>query len=190
MDLADLTLVPSSFVETTIRAFYPHKLLARASYGVDLDFWRADDQHRERDHYASFTLGSFRYVRVFPLLLEAWEKAALREAELELVGSWQLAEASVHRCPWRGVAAALLLRSASRSVSRSRCFRVSFFFEGLRIGVARGYGLRDCRQLASEATAGPDVMTETCGRVVPTGNLEAWLKAYGGSTRTVISYRP
>src|SRR5262245_37309006 len=39
MSLADLTLVPSSFVEKTIRTFYPYKVLARAPYGVDLEFW-------------------------------------------------------------------------------------------------------------------------------------------------------
>src|SRR5262249_26767689 len=38
MELADLTLVPSVFVEKTIREFHPYKALARASYGVDLDF--------------------------------------------------------------------------------------------------------------------------------------------------------
>jgi glycosyltransferase involved in cell wall biosynthesis len=39
MDLADLVLVPGTFVEKTIRAFHPNKRLARAPYGVDLDFW-------------------------------------------------------------------------------------------------------------------------------------------------------
>src|SRR6266446_4897318 len=39
MTLADLTLVPSGYAETTIREFYPHKEIARAPYGVDAQFW-------------------------------------------------------------------------------------------------------------------------------------------------------
>ena len=37
MELADLVLVPSSFVESTVRDAHPGKRLARATYGVDLD---------------------------------------------------------------------------------------------------------------------------------------------------------
>src|SRR5262249_273551 len=39
MALADLTLVASRYVEATIREFYPHKKIARAPYGVDVEFW-------------------------------------------------------------------------------------------------------------------------------------------------------
>jgi hypothetical protein len=48
MNLADLTLVSSSFVEKTIRTFHPHKALAPAPYGVDMDFRnsRAKEQGR------------------------------------------------------------------------------------------------------------------------------------------------
>jgi len=38
MELADLVLVPSSYVAKTARTFHPNKSLALAPYGVDLDF--------------------------------------------------------------------------------------------------------------------------------------------------------
>src|SRR5262249_48937380 len=39
MALADVTLVASRYVENTIREFYPDKAIARAPYGVDVEFW-------------------------------------------------------------------------------------------------------------------------------------------------------
>src|SRR5258708_8718258 len=38
MELADIVLVPSNFVERTIRLFHPDKRMARVEYGVDLTF--------------------------------------------------------------------------------------------------------------------------------------------------------
>src|SRR3984893_6682188 len=39
MELADLVLVASRYVEATVREYYPHKNIARAPYGVDVEFW-------------------------------------------------------------------------------------------------------------------------------------------------------
>ena len=39
MELADLTLVASRYVEATVLEFYPHKEIARTPYGVDAEFW-------------------------------------------------------------------------------------------------------------------------------------------------------
>ena len=177
MDLADLTLVPSGFVETTIRAFHPHKLLARASYGVDLDFWKADDQHREHGPLRFIYAGQLSLRKGVPILLEAWEKAALREAELELVGSWQLAERKRASLPggvvWRPPCSSAALRDRYRAAD---VFVFPSFFEGFGLVLleAMACGLP---AISSEATAGPDVVTENCGRVVPTGNLEALVES-------------
>jgi hypothetical protein len=39
MELADLTLVASRYVENTVREVYPSKHVARAPYGIDVEFW-------------------------------------------------------------------------------------------------------------------------------------------------------
>ena len=177
MDLADLTLVPSSFVESTIRAFFPHKLLARASYGVDLDFWKSSDQQREPGPLRFIYAGQLSLRKGIPTLLEAWKKAALREAELELVGSWQLVECKRASLPrgvaWRPPCSSAALRDR---YSAADVFVFPSFFEGFGLVLleAMACGLP---AISSEATAGPDVMTATCGRVVPTGNLEALVES-------------
>ncbi|MBV9971194.1 MAG: glycosyltransferase family 4 protein [Xanthobacteraceae bacterium] len=101
MELADLVLAPSRFVEETIRAFHPEKPVARAPYGVDLDFWSPAPRPAVgplRFIYA----GQLSIRKDIPGLIAAWESAALREAELELVGSWHLAEGKRTSLP-RGV---------------------------------------------------------------------------------------
>jgi glycosyltransferase involved in cell wall biosynthesis len=101
MELADIVMAPSSFVEETIRTFHPNKRIVRAPYGVDLDFWRPD--RRE-------PVGPFRFIyagqlsirKNTPGLIDAWEQAAVRDAELELVGAWHLADQKRASLP-RGV---------------------------------------------------------------------------------------
>jgi starch synthase len=172
MDLADLTLVPSSFVETTIRAFYPHKLLARAPYGVDLDFWKSDDQAPEQRPLRFIYAGQLSLRKGIPILLEAWEKAALRDAELELIGPWKLAECKLTSLPggvvWRPPCSSAVLRDRYRAAD---VFVFPSFFEGFGLVLleAMACGLP---AISSEATAGADVITEACGHLVPTGNLD------------------
>ena len=134
MELADLVLVPCSFVEHTIRTFYPHK---------------------------------------------AWEAAALHNAELELVGMWQLAESKRVALPrgvnWRPACSREALRERYRAAD---VFVFPSFFEGFGLVLleAMACGLP---AIASEATAGPDVLTPACGRLVPTGDPEALVESLG-----------
>jgi glycosyltransferase involved in cell wall biosynthesis len=107
-----------------------------------------------------------------PVLLEAWEKAQLREAELSLVGSWQLAEDRLKRLP-RGVkfvgpVGPERLRELYRE---SDVFVFPSFFEGFGLVLleAMACGLP---AIASDRSAGPDVLDDSCGRVVAAGDLE------------------
>ena len=85
MNLADLVLVPSKFVATTVRAFHPHKKLAQAFYGVDLEFLEcAGKKARFSKRLRFIFAGRLLFEKGIPLLLEAWGEAALRDAELEL----------------------------------------------------------------------------------------------------------
>jgi glycosyltransferase involved in cell wall biosynthesis len=173
MELADLVLVPSSFAEMTVRSFHPHKRLAQAFYGVDLDFWNGPKKKQERQTLRFIYAGQLSLRKGTPILLEAWDKAALRGAELELVGSWQLAETKRLSLP-RGVT---LLPPCSPNELRDRylaadVFVFPSFFEGFGLVLleAMACGLP---VIASDSSAAPDVMTESCGRLTPSGNVDA-----------------
>jgi glycosyltransferase involved in cell wall biosynthesis len=172
MVLADLVLAPSDFVEETIRAFHPDKPVARAPYGVDLEFWspapgRADGPLR------FIYAGQLSIRKDIPGLIAAWERAALRDAELELVGSWHLAERKRTSLP-RGVT---LIPQCSPQALRNR-YRAAdalvfpSWFEGLSLVLleAMACGLP---VIASRSSGGGDVVTPACGRLIEAGDTDA-----------------
>jgi len=176
MDLADLVLVPSSFAAMTVRAFHPHKKLAQAFYGVDLDFWNAPAKKRERQTLRFIYAGQASLRKGTPLLLDAWERAALGDAELELVGSWQLAETKrlslSKNVVWRPPCSPNELRQRYLAAD---VFVFPSFFEGFGLVLleAMACGLP---AIASDASAGPDIMTKNCGRLMPCGNVDALIE--------------
>lgn len=177
IELADLTLVPSSFVEKTIRAFHPDKTLAPAPFGVDLNFWNFGEKSRRNGPLRFIYAGQLSIRKGTPMLLAAWEKAGLADAELELVGPWLLAEEKRASLPrgvvWRGPCSSESLRERYRAAD---IFVFPSFFEGFGLVLleAMACGLP---AISSEATAGPDVMTEACGQLVPTGNMDALVES-------------
>jgi alpha-maltose-1-phosphate synthase len=178
MNLADLVFVPTSFAELTIRAFHERKALARAPYGVELDFWAPAEEHKGSSRVRFIYAGQISLRKGMPLLLEAWERAALRAAELEIVGQWQLSEQKRRYLPkgvtWRPPCSPEVLRELYRAAD---VFILPSFFEGFGLVLleAMACGLP---AISTEATAGPDVLTEACGRVIPTGNLEALVESF------------
>ena len=177
LDLADLTLVPSSFVEGTIRAFAPYKQTALAPYGVDLDFWQATPRQEGQGPLRFIYAGNLSLRKGTPFLIEAWKKAELPDAELELVGSWQLADHQRRSLPEsvRHTAA------CSREVLRERfqasdVFVFPSFFEGFGLVLleAMACGLP---AIASQSSAAPDVLTSACGMVIPAGRVDALVES-------------
>lgn len=181
MELADLVLAPGSFVERTIHMFHPDKKVARAAYGVDLDFWCAGAQPAAQpgvDRPLRFIYaGQLSIRKGIPALLQAWKAAALADAELQLVGLWQLAAEKRSALPkgvsWSPPCGSEALREKYRSAD---VFVFPSYFEGFGLVLleAMACGLP---AIASEATAAPDVMTPDCGRVVPTGDAEALIES-------------
>jgi glycosyltransferase involved in cell wall biosynthesis len=177
MELADLVLSPSSFVAETVRAFYPNKALALAPYGVDLEFWRASARTEGGELLRFIYAGQISLRKGIPTLLQAWEKAALRCAELQLVGSWFLSDSKRASLP-RGVTyvSALSPEALRDEYCRAHVFVFPSFFEGFPLVLleAMACGLP---AITSTATGGADVLTESSGRVLPVGNLDSLVDA-------------
>jgi starch synthase len=172
MDLADLVLVPSGFVAKTIAKFYPDKAVALAPYGMDTMEW-APPADRPHDIMTFLFAGSCSLRKGVPLLLEAWRAAELKHARLRLVGSWQLAKVKQNTLPpraeWHGTLAKDELRNYYREAD---VFVLPTYFEGraLVIGEALASGLPI---LTTPNSGAEDLIDETCGRLVPTGNMDA-----------------
>jgi len=172
MELADLVLAPSSFVADTVRAFHPNKPLALAPYGVDLEFWTAGARNEGSEVLRFIYAGQISLRKGIPVLLQAWERAALRSAELQLVGSWYLSDSKRGSLP-RGVThvSALSSEALRDHYRRSDVFVFPSFFEGFGLVLleAMACGLP---AIASTATAGADVLTEASGQLLPVGDLD------------------
>ncbi len=177
MELADLVMVPSSFVAKTIQTFLPNKTLALAPYGVDLEFWSMKPRNRAPEILRFIFAGQISLRKGIPGLLMAWEKAGLRSSELLLVGSWQLSESKRASLP-KGVSHVPTCspEGLKSSYDEADVFVFPSCFEGFGLVLleAMACGLP---AIASTATAGPDVLTEASGRIVPVNDVEALVEA-------------
>jgi glycosyltransferase involved in cell wall biosynthesis len=173
MQLADVVLAPSRFVERSILK-YVDKPVRLAPYGVDLEQWHpAGPQLRPARGPVRFLFAGHISVRKgLPLLLEAWRRAGLADAQLELVGSWHLSDRSRKELPkgvsYLGHRSPEELRAAYQGAD---VFVFPSYFEGYGLAVleAMACGLP---VLASDAGGAADVVDDTCGRIFPAGNLD------------------
>ncbi|MEO8276031.1 MAG: glycosyltransferase family 4 protein [Thermoanaerobaculia bacterium] len=173
MELADLVIAPSSFVERTVREFHPEKRIARAPYGVDLDFWRPRTRVEVDRPIRFLYAGQISLRKGIPLLLDAWSRAGLRDASLTLVGTWQLSEIKRSRLPEGVVVLPPCSSEALRELYReSDVFLFPSFFEGFGLVLleAMACGLPI---LATEATAAPDLVNDAWGRTYARESIEA-----------------
>jgi glycosyltransferase involved in cell wall biosynthesis len=148
-----------------------------APYGVDLEFWTPGARNEGSEVLRFIYAGQISLRKGIPVLLQAWEKAALRSAELQLIGSWHLSESKKASLP-RGVSHVSALSSdALRDHYRQAdVFVFPSFFEGLALVLleAMACGLP---AIASAATGGADVLTEASGRLLPVGDLDGLVDA-------------
>jgi alpha-maltose-1-phosphate synthase len=177
MALADLVIAPSSFAESTIRRHFPDKRIIKAAYGVDSAFWIPPLTKRNLDPLTFIYAGQLTILKGIPLLIEAWKRAELHNAKLELVGSWRLAEQKRLNLPanimWRPPCSSRELRSRYQKANVF-VFPSNFEGFGLVLTEALACGLP---VICSEATAGPELVDEYDGRVFPADNLDALVES-------------
>jgi starch synthase len=176
MELADLVLVPSTFVKKTITRF-ADKNCALAQYGVDTTFWQPPADVKSDETLRFLYAGQLSIRKGIPVLLQAWKRAELKNAELHLVGSWLLAERMLHKVPQ----SVKYTESCSRREMLNRyqsadVFVFPSFFEGFGLVLleAMACGLP---VIASDATAAPDLLDDAAGRVLPPGDIDQWSEA-------------
>ena len=176
MELADLVLVPSSFVRRTIERFM-EKRIVLASYGVDTEFWcPATSSRRQSGPMRFIYAGQCSIRKGTPLLLEAWKAAGLVDAELHLVGSWHLADSKLRELPdgvrYLGHVSSESLRA---QLQNADVFVFPSFFEGFGLVVleAMACGLPT---ISSDATVAVDIADESAIRIFPVGDVEMLLE--------------
>jgi starch synthase len=172
IELADLTLVASRYVESTVREFYPQKAIARTPYGIDVEFWKPTLNQKKSGPLRFIYAGNVTVRKGVPLLVEAWSKAALRDAELSLVGYWGVAESKRRSLPpgvrWIPPCSSQALRDHYRG---SDVFVFPTYSDGFGLVLleAMACGLP---AIASEASIGPEIITTGSGFVAASGDLD------------------
>jgi glycosyltransferase involved in cell wall biosynthesis len=176
LELADVVLVPTAFVRRTVLEQRDVKTVL-APYGVDTDYWRPAATVRSDRPLTFIYAGRCSARKGIPLLLEAWASAHLDDAQLLLVGTWDLAPQRLKMLP-NGVrhigptsSAGLREHYHSADVFVFPSFSEGF---GLVLLEAMACGMP---AIASDATAGPEVLDDRSGRIVPAGDLDALIDA-------------
>ena len=191
IELADLVLAPSAFVAATVYEYHPDKDVARTPYGVDTSFWHPPLQRQDSSKLHFLYVGHASVRKGTPLLLEAWRRSALPNAELGLIGSWQLADSKRRSLP-KGVwyqppCSAVELR---RRYAAADVLVFPSYFEGSALVVleAMACGLP---VIVSHAAADPQLLSPHNSRVIDPGDLDAlvenlrWFHANQGQLVTM-----
>jgi alpha-maltose-1-phosphate synthase len=172
MELADLILVASRYVEDTVLEFHPNKDVARTPYGIDVEFWAPGPTRKDPSPLRFIYAGNVSVRKGIALLIEAWSKAALRDAELTLVGPWGLSESKFRSLPagirWVPPCSSQALRDRYR---QANVFVFPSYSDGFGLVLleAMACGLP---AIASENSIGPEIITADCGFITSPGELD------------------
>lgn len=132
-ELADIVVAPSSFVSRTLTAHgVPEAKIRIIPFGTDLDCFRPAEASRRSGPVVFLFVGSISARKGVPILLEAWRRMRINNAELWLVGPGAAPKCATVDLP----ASVRFLGRRSRSeiaelMRRADIFVFPSFFEGL-----------------------------------------------------------
>ena len=177
LELADLVFVASNFVRQMLDEHAAGKRVVLTPYGIDADFWQPAARPPASGPLRFICAGHASIRKGVPWLLDAWQQAGLKDAQLELVGPWQLAKNRRFALP----ASVVHMPPCSREELRARYQAADVlvfpsFFEGFGMVLLEGMAC-GLPAIATDATAGPDVLTDASGRVIPAGATEQLVEA-------------
>jgi len=185
-ELADVIVVPSSFVRDTLRAEGVAAAKIRIiPFGTDLNLFRPADSPRSSGAMVFLFVGSLSARKGLPVLLEAWRSLAGLNAELWLVGSGKLPEGESDALPPSVKLLGLKSRPEVAALMRQAdVFVFPSFFEGLAQvqveALASGLPLIATREAGAE-----DLVQEgQNGYLVPAGDAPATARRIEELTRT------
>jgi len=154
MELADVVVTACTFAANTIRESFDKKVVI-APYGVDLPLPQKAPPREGplRIIYA----GAASVRKGVPLLLEVWRDLAWKDAELILVGSWQMASARAAQLP-PGVRYLGMMsqQQANQEISKSDWLILPSNFEGYGLVILEALA-NGVPVIASTATGAGDL---------------------------------
>jgi starch synthase len=176
MELADLVLAPSSFARNSVLESLD-KRVALAAYGVDTGFWCEPAEPRKDSSLVFLYAGQCAVQKGTPLLLEAWRAADLKDARLVLAGMWRMNPERQGDLPPRVSVMGPLASSELKALYQSaNVFVFPSLFDGFGLVIleAMACGLP---VIATDTTAAPDIVDQSNGWVIRSGNLDALVSA-------------
>lgn len=176
MELADIVLAPSNFVAETIRQHF-NKRVVVANYGADAVFSGKNSSNDTENPFRVLFVGTASVRKGVPMLLEVWRKLGWRNAELVLVGSWQLGLPVGKYLP-TGVKylGKLSQTELTRVYTDADCLVHPSNFEGFSLSILEALGL-GLPVLASTATGAADLPMSEAVRLFEPENPEQLAEA-------------
>lgn len=180
MELADLVICPSSFVSDTIKKYMPAKIIEVAPYGVNSTFWKITEEVAKEARKMRFICaGQMSLRKGTPLLLEAWTRAAIPNAELILVGLWNLAPNQLRNLPSHVKYVPQTSREQLREYYReSDVFVLPTNFEGLALVTLEAMAC-ELPVITTRASGAGDIVSSPSpsGIVIPEDEIDALIEA-------------
>lgn len=175
--LATRIVAPSRFVvQTLVDAGVDAAKIRINPFGTDVDEFRPADRPPPLEPLVVLFAGALTARKGLPTLLEAWRGAELRQAELRIAGPGSLPPA-VRLPPGVKLLGKLSRPQLAEQMRQAQLFALPSHFEGLAQvqieALASGLPVLG----TEESGAGDLVVDGVNGRILPSGNVDAWTVA-------------
>jgi glycosyltransferase involved in cell wall biosynthesis len=176
MELADIVLAPSNFVAETIRQHFNKKVVV-ASYGTDGLLLGKNCSNDTEKPFRVLFVGTASVRKGVPMLLDTWRKLGWKDAELILVGSWQLGLPIGKYLPTGAIYLGKLPRAGLNKVYAEANWLVHpSNFEGFSLSILEALGV-GVPVIASTATGAADLPRSEAVRLFEPENPEQLAEA-------------